>query len=327
MASNRLVSEWLQTYRSKNTKRNYRGALRSFFEHIFGESSLDGLDEQAQEYFSQERDYERDIIGFVSSINHQAPLTVRVKVTGARLFFMEQDIEFKRRFWMKTMRQVKDNRAATLDRTPTKKELRQILSHMRTKGRALFLTLVSSGMRIGETLQLTLDDIELAEDLVKIRLRGEYTKSGDSRYCFASIEAREAITEWLKIRQQYLRQAAGRSHTYVKDVEDNRVFPFTSSIAYYIWTRTLDKAELNGKDKSTGRLKLHPHSLRKFFRNKMAGLSGNVDFVEALMGHTNYLTLVYRRYSEKELEQFYRESMAAVLIFMKQEQVENRVKT
>ena len=127
-------------------------------------------------------------------------------------------------------------------------------------------------MRIGKALQLKLENIEFTEDLVKFNLRREYTKSGDSRYCFASREAKEALEEWLKTRLNFLKRAVGRSHIFEKDVEDGRLFPFTTNTAYYIWNKALDKAELNGKDKTTERRKLHPHSLRKFFRTKMASL-------------------------------------------------------
>jgi len=314
------VSEWLDTYGSHNTKRNYRGALKQFFESVYGTSSLDMLDSQAGKYFSEDRDYQKDILQFVKTISKNAPLTLRSKITGVRVFFTDQGYEFKKKFWKQVGRQVKGKRPVTLDKVPSKKELRQILSHMRARGKALFLTLASSGMRIGETLELKLDDVELTDNLVKIHVRGEYTKSGDPRYCFASREAREALEEWLKTRAESLKRAVGRSHIHSKKDEDDRLFPFSMDTAYFVWSHALDKANLNGKDKATGRRKIHPHVLRKFFRTKMASLI-QVDIVEALMGHTGYLTEVYRRYTEADLEKFYLQAESSVLIFTEAEHV------
>ena len=51
-----------------------------------------------------------------------------------------------------------------LDKVPSNAELRRILTHMDAKGRALFLTLATSGMRIGEALKLKLSDLALNEE-------------------------------------------------------------------------------------------------------------------------------------------------------------------
>ena len=54
-------------------------------------------------------------------------------------------------------------------------------------------------MRIGEALQLELDDLNLNSYPAKIYIRGEYTKSGNPRIAFIFSEAKEAVEEWLKI--------------------------------------------------------------------------------------------------------------------------------
>jgi integrase len=53
-----------------------------------------------------------------------------------------------------------------------------------------------------------------------------------------------------------------------------------------------------------GRLQYRIHGLRKFFRSQLA-LSCPVDIVEALMGHEGYLTDAYRRYSRKQMAEYY----------------------
>ena len=170
-------------------------------------------------------------------------------------------------------------------------------------------------MRIGELLKSNIDDLYLDEEPARIQIRGEVTKSGNSRHAFFSREAQEALTEWLKVRDEYLRVAVAKSHMYEKSIEDSRIFPFDISTAYSIWTKALHKSGLNGKDKSTGREKLHPHVLRKFFRTRLGATGIPVDVVEALMGHEGYLTEVYRRYTIENLRKFYLQGESALLVF------------
>ena len=175
-------------------------------------------------------------------------------------------------------------------------------------------------MRIDEALQLKLSNINLGAEPVQIQIRGEYTKTGNSRYAFTSREAKEAIEEWLKSRSKYLEGASGKSHKYGKAVEDARLFPFENSVAYMIWKNALIHAKQDDKDQSTNRHRVHPHVLRKFFRTKMATLIP-VDVVEALMGHEGYLTEVYRRYSQEDLAKFYLQGESSLSIFTEAEEV------
>ena len=211
-------------------------------------------------------------------------------------------------------RKIKGSRALTLDRIPTTSELKKILTHMPIQGKALYLILESSGMRIGELLKSNIDDLYLKEEPARIQIRGEITKTGNRRHAFFSSEAKEALTEWLKVREYYLKAAIGKSHLYDKVSDDPRVFPFNSSTAYCLWKNALHKSGLNGRDKSTNREKLHPHVLRKFFRTRLPSVIP-VDVVEALMGHEGYLTEVYRKYSIEDLAKFYLKGEPALMVF------------
>ena len=54
-------------------------------------------------------------------------------------------------------------------------------------------------------------DIHLNEDPVRIIVRGEHTKTKNSRTAFVSQEAKEAIEEWLKVRDDYLRSVTNEN--------------------------------------------------------------------------------------------------------------------
>ena len=315
------VKNFLNNYDNPGTRKNLWNAINKYFQSLYEEANPDNLDEIAEKYFSEKRDYEKDLQKFVKSLNGMAPLTIKLKISNIKAFLIENNIELPEKFWKKIRRRIKGSRALTLDRIPTNTELKQLLLHTPIHGKACFLCLESSGMRIGELLQSNIDDLYLNENPARIQIRGEVTKTGNSRHAFFSREAHEALTEWLKVRDDYLEAAVGKSHMYEKSLEDSRIFPFDPSTAYSIWKKALHKAKLNGRDKSTGREKLHPHTLRKFFRTRLGAAGIPIDVVEALMGHEGYLTEVYRRYSLEDLRKFYLKGESALLVFTEAQEV------
>ncbi|MCK4884598.1 site-specific integrase [Candidatus Bathyarchaeota archaeon] len=309
------VKNFLSIYQNYNTWSNHRQSINNFFTSVYEtEVTHDQLDEIAERYFNEKRDIEKDIEKFLVYIKDFAPLSQRNKISSIRNFLIENDVEIPQKFWRRLVRRIKGSRALTLDKVPSNKQLRKILTHMSVHGKALFLMLSSGGLRIGEALQLMLDDLNLNEEPMRIQIRGEYTKTGNSRYAFASSEAKEAITEWLKVRENYLKAASGKSHKYGKSAEDDRLFPFQKTTSYIMWHGALKKAKLDSRDNSTNVRKLHPHVLRKFFRTRLATVIP-VDIVEALMGHEGYLTEVYRRYSLEDLAKFYLKGEPSLLVF------------
>jgi hypothetical protein len=233
---------------------------------------------------------------------------------------MENGVELPGLFWRRLRGRKKGSRALTLDKVPSNAELRKVLNHMPIHGKALYLCLASSGMRIGEALKLQLNDIELDKDPPIIHIRGEYTKTGNNRVAFISHEASESLAEWLKVRDSYLGSASKKSSRYEKFTQDDRLFPFQNNTAYMIWTNALRKARFLEKDRATNRHTVHPHVLRKFFRTKLGSMIP-VDVAEALMGHEGYLTEVYRRYSTEDLAKFYKQGEGALTIFTNAEEV------
>lgn len=306
--------KFLETYASKSTVNAYRWALKSFFEVLGFKGELEAV---VEAYLAGKRNYEEDVSRFFASLKGKPPKTVGLCMAAVRTFLLENGIELPALFWRRLRGRRKGSRALMMDRIPSNVELRRILSHMDVKGKALFLVLASSGMRIGEALKLRLGDLELEHEPAKITIRGEYTKTGNPRIAFISKEAKEALEEWLKIRENYIQQAVGRSTRYNKKTEDDRVFPFEDNTAYFIWRKAIEKVGFDKRQAYNGtieRFTVHPHVLRKFFRTRMGSVIP-VDVTEALMGHEGYLTEVYRRYSEEDLAKFYLEGEPAILVF------------
>jgi integrase len=315
------VDKFLDVFTSANTQRNYQGALFSFFESVYGDTEFEEASERrawtrekAVLYFSEKRDYEEDINNFITYMAKFAPKSARMKLTAVKMFFLENGVELKQLFWKRVSKHIKGSRALTIDKVPENAELRKMVSHMPIQGKTLVLMLSSSGMRIGEALGLELTNIQVVGDLLRIAIPGPLTKTGNPRITFASREAKESFEEWLKVRDQYILSAVGKSHFFEKVKEDDRVFPFEVTTAYRTWATALRKTGLTERDPTTKRRLAHPHVLRKFFRTKLGSVIQS-DVVEALMGHEEGLTEVYRKYSEKDMLKLYGEGEHALLLF------------
>ena len=313
------IEKFLALYQSKQTANAYKWALTEFFKSVYGENEHK-LEDQAERYFNEKRDLEEDMQNFFVAIKDKPPKSVKLMLAAVKSFFIENELELSQKFWRRLRGRIRGSRALTLDKIPNNRELKRILMHMPIHGKALYLTVESSGMRIGEALQLKQSDFDFEKNPCQINIRGEYTKTGNSRIAFTSKESVLALEEWFKVRKEYLKAAARKSHRFAKSEEDNRVFPFADSVAYMIWNKALKKSGFLKRDNSTNRRTIHPHVLRKFFRTRLGAVIP-VDVVEALMGHEEYLTEVYRRYSMEDLAKFYLQGEPALLVFTEAEEV------
>ena len=325
------LSKFINLYTQPSTQKNYNRILRQFFHTIYveewkpllakvenryekAELEYNLATEYANKYFQEKRNYEADVIKHCKKKMNIAPISYRIVVSVIKNFLEENNVEFKPRFWKRIRGMKKGSKAISRDRVPTPKQLRRLMQHLPIHGKALFLTLASSGMRIGEALQIKLNDIYLEEDPVRIDVRAEYTKTGNRRDTFISDEAKEAILDWIPLREEYLKTAVLKSTLIEKDPEDDRIFPFTETVAYSLWKSALDKTSLNGRDKTTNRHFFHVHTLRKFFRTYHRA---DRDVREVIMGHEGYLTEAYRRYQDnpKLLAEEYKKGVFGVHIF------------
>lgn len=301
------IEKFLSIYPSPSTNRTYRKMIEKFFDYVDGDEVT---------YFEDERKYQDDVRTFITSLTHLSKQSITMHVSVLKNFFAMNELELPSSFWKMMNRVAKSGKGKTMDRIPTNDELKRIISHMSICGKALYHLLASSGIRIGESVQLKLKDVDLESNPPTIYLRSNYTKSKEGRITFLSREAKMAIEEWLKQRNHYIKMT--RRRDVVKgtlDPNTKLIFPFTVYSARHYWTLAIKKAQLDDKDPNTGRYELHPHVLRKRFRTKLGGVDGvPIDVVEAMMGHQGYLTSVYRRNSKDELSKFYLKGEHALLV-------------
>jgi len=140
------IDQFLNRQERKNTRVNYQTSLKQFFESLQVDPS---------KYFCDDRNFEQDLFDFKAWLKAKgkSSKTIESRI-GAVFSFLLANKVIGHDLW----KQLKlDNGTTTQDRIPTHDELRSILSHMDSRGRALCLVLVSSGMRIGDALKMTID--------------------------------------------------------------------------------------------------------------------------------------------------------------------------
>jgi integrase len=315
------LQDILTLYKNQNTLNVYRAGLCTFFDFIYGNQKkrkqvstveLEQYDRLATQYIEgKDRDYLDDLQRFCASMNNRPPHTARGYFKVVREFFAQNGIEFSPREIRRARNKLPKGGSRTVESDIDHEILRTLLHHMDVKGRGLTLLLAASGMRLGETLQLSLNNINLDTSPGEITVRSETTKTGVTRHTFLTGEAVQAIREWLKVRDHYIDAAQNRNNGLIKagigskrSTRDDRLFPFTDQTVNQLWDTALRKSGLLSKDATTGRKQLHPHMLRKFFISQLS-LVVSKEVPEVLAGHSGYLTDAYRRYSQAQLAEQY----------------------
>ncbi len=318
----KTVEDFLSNFTSSSTIRGYRCHLKNFFEVIEKDPETYIVDVRRLENSDKLdvlEEYERDINKFWKwLIDHDlSPKTVSNSVNCVRVFLKQYRIRLDDVVWENIRRRGTGNKPVTKELPVTKEMLKQILIHGDAKAKALFLVAASSGLRVGELVQLKLTDIESESSPTKIIVR--YTgpnsvKTKTSRITFITDEATIALREWLKQRDGSIALAVKRTNfpNAKKNPDDDRVFPFQTNNVRNIWNGLLEKTGLDQKDERTGRYLIHIHSLRKYFRTRFS--RHNRDIAEILMGHEGYLG-TYRQFTEDELIEEFKKGAKHLLVF------------
>ncbi len=296
-----VLKEWLTEFKSKKTQQCYLSALRKFKQNL-------GI-ESLNEYIKNTQDSTPDLKRFLISMDGSPSKSIHANVSAVRSFLKDHDISFSENGWKKLKRRgfmPKRIRAETRDKKLSKTQLRKILNYLDIKGRAQVLFLLSSGCRVGESVKLKINDLDLKSDPPCAYIRAENTKNGvGARTVYFSYEAKDAINDWLEIKDTIKKR---NGMPFSKDL----VFDWAINTARYMWDRAIEKAGLDAKDEKTHCRIYHLHGLRKFFRSQI-GL--DVDLTHALMGHSGYLDDSYVRLNQNEIAEAYKEAIPNVSVY------------
>ena len=170
-------------------------------------------------------------------------------------------------------------------------KLLPVINHVRN--RAMMLTLLRTGMRIGELLGLKSIDVNINEKRVEI-IEAQKTRTG--RVVYLSDDACSALTAWFKVHcgeKVQLFYAQGRS-------------TLSYEACRTMFKKYLDKAGLAHKDYTL-------HCLRHTFASELLNAGMRLECVQQLLGHRNIeQTRRYARLTDNTRKEEYFKAMAII---------------
>lgn len=294
------------TVKSYNTSIN---KIRSFLDERYQYNEI----QLAKEITNENLNVYEVLREFVVYIDKQGykPRSIRAYLSGVKGYLRYLGVRINTDDFRQI---VKTPKAMTNhEKALTKEILIRLLRICHQKLQTSILVIVSSGLRIGELVQLRLDDVDFTSTPTKIRVRAETTKTRQGRETFISVEATKALKDYL-VRYFDWNEKGDNSHMHQKpifgrtskgDTYDNQKISgnrWASELSLQQSLRThVDKIpELNIKNENDRSL-IHWHSFRKYFRTTV-GNEVNRDFAEALMGHDFYMSTYYNLSEEKKRE-------------------------
>jgi integrase/recombinase XerD len=236
-----------------------------------------------------------DLEGF---IEHEQDRGIRISTVRTRLaciiaflhFLMEQDVIpgslLKRRIKLKL--------PDTLPRAMNPSDVRKLLSVIDdTRDRALILLLLRTGMRIGEALGLTINDLDIGERKVHL-YEGEKNSMG--RVVYLSDDALFALKLWLRQRD--------KNKEFVFYGQGNRPLCYSAGRSRFV--NYLKKAGLEQKGYTV-------HCLRHTFASELLNAGMRLECLQPLLGHQDIeVTRRYARLTDKTREEEYFRAMAII---------------
>jgi integrase/recombinase XerD len=221
------------------------------------------------------------------------PSTVRLRLVVIRAFlrflidegYLEHEV---------LTRRIQIKLPERLPRVIEPADVKQLLGVIdRVRDRALLLMLLRTGMRIGELLHTTMDEVNMQESKVTVY---QAQKTGTGRVVYFSSDAKDAVAAWLRQRNP---AAAFLFHGY-------GLQRLTYAGAREIFRKYLRKAGLVDKGYSL-------HCLRHTFASELLNAGMRLECLQKLLGHTSVeVTRRYARLTDKTREEEYFKAMEKI---------------
>ena len=165
-----------------------------------------------------------------------------------------------------------------------------------TRDRALILLLLRTGMRIGELLNASVDDVDLNQQKILIY---QSDKTSVGRVVYYSEDAQQALLNWLKIR------GLSKGKLFYGQGRTSHSLGYES--ARIMFNKYLQKAKLQYNGYTL-------HCLRHTFATELLNARMPLEWLRVLLGHTNLeVTRRYARLSDKTREEEYFSAMQRIL--------------
>ena len=312
-----LIADYLDTIyilsHSQGSVDSYRFAINRFKKFV-----QDKYEKSLEQIISEIKDNSMDryqiFQNFVIYLDKEGkkPSSIKIWVMGAKGFLKHCGIKLYNEDFKMAVKLPK--RVHQREEPLTKEIILRLLNNVSAKLRTIILVATASGMRIGEILQLKLYDIDFDSKPTKIKIRAETTKTRESRETFLTAEATKSLKD-------YLTRYFGWKENEFNNLQDLIIFGRTSKSRKSLKERktTLQKSNSSvltnsmkrhlenipelSKLNENGRLMVHFHAFRKYFRTVVGNAVGR-DYAEALMGHHFYLDTYYQLPDQEKLSMY-----------------------
>jgi integrase len=296
---------------SFHTFRRYIDGLKHFVKYMEVEDPDKALEKL------RKGDPTKIVDGFIGWLTKKGfkPINIKSVYYAVRKFCVANEVKVEWDFIAKPKAVTKIK-----DRIPSVEELRTILNFTNIRDKALFMTILSSGLRVGTAMSLKIKDCEPIEDLAIIHVEGGEGRKlaeGFWYWTFITPETRKVVDaslEWRKRRGEKLTPESPLFAAIEKDAE----VKYSTNISRQ-WRRLVEKAGLNKMIEGTGWLDIHLHVLRKFFHTKCKGAGIKPAYYDFWMGHTQGKDLADSYWREEIPEHLreYRKAIPDLSIFEK----------
>jgi integrase/recombinase XerD len=147
------------------------------------------------------------------------------------------------------------------------------------RDRAIIEMLYASGARISELVQIDVNDIDLREERVVVKVRGKGSKE---RFIPVGSYARAALVTYLEDQRPALAAKAARAAKVEPLFLNSRGSRLSRQSAWQIIQEAAQRAELD--------VEVSPHSLRHSFATHLLDGGADIRVVQELLGHSSATT-------------------------------------
>ena len=250
-----IITEFLEMHVRVKSRRQYEYHLRLFFEW----KNITKIDQyikdprlmKLREKLKYEDNIKNDILGYWKYMNEESNRfhgkTPYVFISAIRRLLETYNIIFTPEFYRQLRQNGNGNFAITDYQTPTKKQLKEILSNADCESRALFLMQMTSGQRIEQILNLCWHDIQLEYEYPRIFIRQQ--KGRRTINTRITPEAKEYLMQYKEQYERIVQTRESRTPiTTRKTLDRQRIFPMSEGNAIDIWDNLTDKVGLYTHD-------------------------------------------------------------------------------
>ena len=227
---------------------------------------------------------------FVSFLDDKSPRTIQCYFGFIRSYLRSQGIKTN----VEDIKEfVKFPSVLKVRRKPlTKDIIQKLLDNSKENRKALYLTLLSSGMRLGEALSLRKKDFDFTKEPVMVSIKASLTKTREARETYISNEAKKLVSDLVKDK---------KDSDFV--FTDNFDIIMSVNLEETIFSELRKRCGFVERYECSNRFVVNIHAFRAYFHTIASRINGT-EYANALDGHTSYLGQYYRISSEERMQMY-----------------------